>query len=106
MVYHLPDTPLAKFSRWATALGVTVVTPETAQKLELYRRLARARTAGDLAAFRQEELAERFEVNRHTLRRALDCRPFGYLVKPCEARELHATIQMALARREVDTALT
>lgn len=25
-----------------------------------------------------------------TLRRALDCRPFGYLVKPCEARELHA----------------
>ncbi|MBC7206531.1 MAG: EAL domain-containing protein [Methyloversatilis sp.] len=37
-----------------------------------------------------------------TLRRALDCRPFGYLVKPCEARELHATIQMALARREVE----
>ncbi|HYO44428.1 MAG TPA: transcription-repair coupling factor, partial [Candidatus Limnocylindrales bacterium] len=28
--------------------------PETAQKLELYRRLARSRTAGDLAAFRQE----------------------------------------------------
>lgn len=37
-----------------------------------------------------------------TLRRALDCRPFGYLVKPCEARELHATIQMALARRAVE----
>ncbi|WP_374340918.1 EAL domain-containing protein [Methyloversatilis sp.] len=37
-----------------------------------------------------------------TLRRALDCRPFGYLVKPCEPRELHATIQMALARREVE----
>jgi len=37
-----------------------------------------------------------------TLRRALECRPFGYLVKPCEARELHATIQMALARREVE----
>ncbi|MDP2869033.1 EAL domain-containing protein [Methyloversatilis sp.] len=37
-----------------------------------------------------------------TLKRALDCRPFGYLVKPCEARELHATIQMALARREVE----
>jgi diguanylate cyclase (GGDEF)-like protein/PAS domain S-box-containing protein len=35
-----------------------------------------------------------------TLRRALDSRPFGYLVKPCEGRELHATIQMALARRE------
>jgi len=33
--------------------------PETAQKLELYRRLARARSAGDLAAFRQE-LTDRF----------------------------------------------
>ena len=28
--------------------------PDEAQKLELYRRLARARTGGDLAAFRQE----------------------------------------------------
>jgi hypothetical protein len=28
--------------------------PEEAQKLELYRRLARARTSGDVAAFRQE----------------------------------------------------
>lgn len=37
-----------------------------------------------------------------TLKRAMDCRPFGYLVKLCEARELHATIQMALARREVE----
>ncbi len=35
---HLPDTYV----------------PETPQKLELYRRLARARTIGDLAAFRQE----------------------------------------------------
>ena len=35
-----------------------------------------------------------------TLSRALDSRPFGYLVKPCEGRELHATIQMALARHE------
>jgi transcription-repair coupling factor (superfamily II helicase) len=33
--------------------------PEEAQKLELYRRLARARTGGDLAAFRQE-LTDRF----------------------------------------------
>src|SRR5258708_309116 len=33
--------------------------PEEAQKLELYRRLARARTTGDLAAFRQE-LTDRF----------------------------------------------
>jgi transcription-repair coupling factor (superfamily II helicase) len=33
--------------------------PETAQKLELYRRLGRVRTASELAAFRQE-LADRF----------------------------------------------
>ncbi len=33
--------------------------PEEAQKLELYRRLARARSAGDLAAFRQE-VADRY----------------------------------------------
>jgi diguanylate cyclase (GGDEF)-like protein/PAS domain S-box-containing protein len=40
-----------------------------------------------------------------TLRRALDSRPFGYLVKPCEGRELHATIQMALARHEDELAI-
>jgi len=40
-----------------------------------------------------------------TLRRALDSRPFGYLIKPCEGRELHATIQMALARREDEVAV-
>ena len=33
--------------------------PDEAQKLELYRRLARARTAGDIAAFRQE-ITDRF----------------------------------------------
>jgi len=35
--------------------------PDEAQKLELYRRLARARTAGDIAAFRQE-ITDRFGV--------------------------------------------
>jgi diguanylate cyclase (GGDEF)-like protein/PAS domain S-box-containing protein len=40
-----------------------------------------------------------------TLSRALESRPFGYLVKPCEGRELHATIQMALARREDEMAV-
>ncbi len=40
-----------------------------------------------------------------TLHRALDSRPFGYLVKPCEGRELHATIQMALARRADEVAV-
>ncbi|MGE5469727.1 MAG: EAL domain-containing protein [Bacteroidota bacterium] len=39
-----------------------------------------------------------------TLHRALESRPFGYLVKPCEGRELHATIQMALARRDDEIA--
>ncbi len=33
--------------------------PDEGQKLELYRRLARARSAGDLAAFRQE-IVDRF----------------------------------------------
>lgn len=37
-----------------------------------------------------------------TLHRALESRPFGYLVKPWDIRELHASIQMALARREVE----
>jgi transcription-repair coupling factor (superfamily II helicase) len=37
----------------------TEYVPDEAQKLELYRRLARARTAGDLAAFRQE-VTDRF----------------------------------------------
>ncbi|MBR0565508.1 EAL domain-containing protein [Azoarcus sp. L1K30] len=40
-----------------------------------------------------------------TLRRALDSRPFGYLVKPWDIRELHASIQMALARREVEVSV-
>jgi transcription-repair coupling factor (superfamily II helicase) len=37
----------------------TEYVPDTAQKLELYRRLARARTPDDLAAFRQE-VTDRF----------------------------------------------
>jgi transcription-repair coupling factor (superfamily II helicase) len=37
----------------------TEYVPDEAQKLELYRRLARARSAGDLAAFRQE-VTDRF----------------------------------------------
>lgn len=39
------------------------------------------------------------------LLRALDSRPYGYLVKPYEMRELHAMIQMALARRLVELAV-
>ncbi len=44
-------------------------------------------------------------AEEETLGRALDSRPFGYLVKPCEGRELHATIQMALARHEDEMAI-
>ena len=40
-----------------------------------------------------------------TLLRAMASRPFGYLVKPWDTRELHATIQMALSRREVEIAV-
>lgn len=37
-----------------------------------------------------------------TLRRARETRPFGYLVKPIEARELHATLQIALTRHDAE----
>jgi diguanylate cyclase (GGDEF)-like protein/PAS domain S-box-containing protein len=40
-----------------------------------------------------------------TLARAQACRPYGYLIKPYETRELHATIQVALARHEADVAV-
>jgi len=40
-----------------------------------------------------------------TLVRAQACHPYGYLIKPYEARALHATIQVALARHDVDATL-
>ncbi|MCA1853684.1 MAG: response regulator, partial [Beggiatoa sp.] len=40
-----------------------------------------------------------------TLRRALASLPFEYLVKPVEARELHATLQMALSHRAAEAAI-
>jgi signal transduction histidine kinase len=40
-----------------------------------------------------------------TLERARQTRPYGYLIKPFSERELHATIQMALERHEVEQAL-
>lgn len=40
-----------------------------------------------------------------TLQRAKESKPYGYLVKPFSERELHATIQMALERHEVETRL-
>src|SRR5262245_35833423 len=45
--------------------------PEEAQKLDLYRRLARARSGGDLAAFRQE-LTDRFGPAPEPVRRLID----------------------------------
>jgi transcription-repair coupling factor (superfamily II helicase) len=45
--------------------------PETAQKLELYRRLGRVRTAGELAAFRQE-LTDRFGPSPQPVLRLLE----------------------------------
>ncbi len=40
-----------------------------------------------------------------TLQRAQASLPFGYLVKPVEGRELHATLQMALSRRAAEAAI-
>jgi signal transduction histidine kinase len=39
-----------------------------------------------------------------TLDRARETKPYGYLLKPFSERELHATIQMVLARRQADVA--
>lgn len=41
-----------------------------------------------------------------TLERARRTRPYGYLIKPFSERELHATIQMALERHQVQEALS
>lgn len=41
-----------------------------------------------------------------TLARARSTRPYGYLLKPFSERELHATIQMALERHNVEKALS
>ena len=40
-----------------------------------------------------------------TLERARATKPYGYLIKPYSERELHATIQMALERSKVESAL-
>jgi CheY-like chemotaxis protein len=40
-----------------------------------------------------------------TLKRASDTYPYGYLIKPFQARELHATIKMALERSRADEAV-
>ena len=53
------DRPQAVLDLPLEAHLPTEYVPDEAQKLELYRRLARARTAGDLAAFRQE-VTDRF----------------------------------------------
>jgi transcription-repair coupling factor (superfamily II helicase) len=53
------ETPQAVIDLPMDAHLPTEYVPEEAQKLELYRRLARVRSAGDIAAFRQE-LVDRF----------------------------------------------
>src|SRR5262245_39137568 len=50
------DAPPAVVDLPVEAHLPTEYVPDEAQNLELYRRLARARSAGDLAAFRQEVL--------------------------------------------------
>jgi diguanylate cyclase (GGDEF)-like protein/PAS domain S-box-containing protein len=44
-------------------------------------------------------------AEEETLRRAQTSEPFGYLVKPCQPRELHATLQMALTRRAAEASV-
>jgi CheY-like chemotaxis protein len=40
-----------------------------------------------------------------TLARACASKPYGYLIKPFQDRELHATIKMAVARSKADEAI-
>lgn len=40
-----------------------------------------------------------------TIKRARATLSYGYLVKPCDSRELHATLQMALTRRAAEAAV-
>lgn len=44
-------------------------------------------------------------AGEETLERARATKPYGYLLKPFSERELHATIQMALERHQVELAL-
>lgn len=44
-------------------------------------------------------------ANENTLQSAKITEPFGYIIKPFEERELHATIEMAFYRYKVETAL-
>ena len=64
--------------------------PDEAQKLELYRRLARARTAGDLAAFRQEVMDRYGPMPPHVVR----------LVEVAELRLLAETVGISSISRE------
>src|SRR5262249_54988474 len=41
----------------------------------------------------------------HLLQRARFTKPYGYVIKPVNCRDLHATLQMALERRATDLAL-
>ncbi len=73
------------------------------------------RLAGTLTGIETaERLRDRLDVpviflsaysDSELLRRAGEVLPFGYLVKPFEERELHATIQMAIYKHRMERAL-
>ena len=73
------------------------------------------RLAGSLTGIETaERLRDRLDVpviflsaysDSELLRRAGEVLPFGYLVKPFEERELHATIQMAIYKHRMERAL-
>ncbi len=73
------------------------------------------RLAGTLTGIETaERLRDRLDVpviflsaysDSELLRRAGEALPFGYLVKPFEERELHATIQMAIYKHRMERAL-
>ena len=61
-----------------------------------------------------EQIRTRFDIpvvyltgyaDEETLQRAKITEPFGYILKPFQARELHSTIEMALYKHEMDKKL-
>lgn len=84
----------------ASAPNVVLMDVRLAGALTGIETAARLRETGDLpviflSAYSDGEL----------LRQAGEVQPFGYLVKPFEERELHATIQMAIYKHRMERAL-
>lgn len=94
-----------------TGRGAVDAAAETAPDLVLMDIMLRGEMDGIAAA---EEIKGRFGLpviyltaysDEETLERAKTAEPFGYLLKPFEERELHASIEMALHKHRLEEEL-